>query len=278
MDLLEVLKLYRKDVWAGRVRLVRHADYRWDLEVLLRSGHFDEYQARQGRPVFKKAARIVSFVAERGTRSRFLGVFRVRGVSTKVPAYPPGFPYPHMGLGKLRYDLAKLPEFAPMENRLVIDWGAGTRSWVQKPRPKPVIEILPTGHVRDFPGYDEVILRFEELERIVRNPDANRTWHTMLRAVAGVYLITDMESGAQYVGSAHGDTAILGRWTSYVKTKDGGNKRLKELLSKHPDRYKSFVFSILRTLPRSMTKNEVIAVETLHKKKLGTRAFGLNEN
>jgi hypothetical protein len=132
--------------------------------------------------------------------------------------------------------------------------------------------------VREFPGYDDFILRFDELERIVTNPDANETWHRMLAGVAGVYLISDGKTGDLYVGSAYGEAGILGRWASYVRTKRGGNAKLRALLARDPARYQSFSFSILRTLPRSLTHKEVIAVESLYKAKLGTRAFGLNDN
>jgi len=50
------------------------------------------------------------------------------------------------------------------------------------------------------------------------------------------------------------------------------------LLERHPERYHEFRFSILRTLPRTMTAKEVAEVESLYKRKLGTRAFELNGN
>jgi hypothetical protein len=63
-----------------------------------------------------------------------------------------------------------------------------------------------------------------------------------------------------------------------VTTKHGGNKRLKAVLAAEPERHGAFSFSILRTLSRSLTAKEVITIEGHYKKKLGTRAFGLNEN
>jgi len=144
MNLLDVLRIYRQDIWSERVALVRHADARWDLDVLRRSGHFDEYQARQSRPVFG-CKYIVAFLGEKGPRSRFVGVYAVLGVSGEIPPWPAGFPYPQMAPGKYRYDLAKLGDFAEVEDRLVIDWGPGTRAWVQRLRvdkSKHVIELL----------------------------------------------------------------------------------------------------------------------------------------
>jgi hypothetical protein len=100
----------------------------------------------------------------------------------------------------------------------------------------------------------------------------------MLSSVSGVYLILDQRSGKQYVGSAYGKGGIWARWRSYAKNPSGGNKLLKILLHKHPDHYKHFLFSIMRVLEPSATKDDVIAQEIITKDKLGSRAFGLNSN
>ncbi|MDG0789952.1 GIY-YIG nuclease family protein [Cohnella ginsengisoli] len=144
--------------------------------------------------------------------------------------------------------------------------------------PKQVIEILPSGYVKEFPGFDNLILNYDELATIIKNPDPNRVWHNMLKSVAGVYLIVDLTNGSQYVGSASGEEGILGRWKTYVDSQHGGNARLMELLSLEPDRYKHFQFSILSALPRTLTKTQVISHEQKYKQKLGSRAFGLNAN
>jgi hypothetical protein len=126
--------------------------------------------------------------------------------------------------------------------------------------------------VREFAGFDDVHLRFDELKQIVDHPDANRLWHTMLGGVAGVYLIVDGTDGQQYIGSAYGEEGILGRWKGYATTKHGGNKRLKELLALDQQRFAAFSFSILRTLSRSLTAKEVIAIEGHLKKNLAIPA------
>jgi hypothetical protein len=63
-----------------------------------------------------------------------------------------------------------------------------------------------------------------------------------------------------------------------VKDPSGKNVLLKALLASSPTRYKQFQFSILRVLEPSATKDEVIGQEVSTKKKLGSRAFGLNSN
>ena len=93
-----------------------------------------------------------------------------------------------------------------------------------------------------------------------------------------VYLFVDTVSGQQYVGSAYGDDGLLGRWKAYIDTRDGGNKKIKELLRKEPERYHKFQFSILQILPKSTSNESVIQCEALYKNKLLSREFGMNDN
>lgn len=111
----------------------------------------------------------------------------------------------------------------------------------------------------------------------MENP-AYSDWQAALKSIYGIYLIVDKESGKQYVGSAYGKEGILQRWTKYVKTGHGDNKKMIDLLKEDPYRYKSFQFSILQVLPSNLTNDEVIEVENKYKDKLLTRKFGLNDN
>ena len=278
MELTQILRMYDDSIWGERIKLARHTDAHVDLDALQRSGHLFEYEQRQGKPYFHETDILFTFIGEQGSRSRFASAYRVNGVVEAAVPVSPDFPYPDLGLGTYCYDLVLLPAFAGLTNRLVIDWGKGTRSWVQWMKPKDVIEIRPVGYVREFAGYDEVVIDYDELASIIANPDANRVWHQMLGAVAGVYLITDLVDGQQYVGSASGEGGILSRWKTYASTPHGGNVQLKALLEAHPARHRKFQFSILRTLPRTQTAKEVVAVEARYKRKLGSRAFGLNSN
>ena len=259
-------------------KLVRHQSSKWDLQNLASHDQLDTYQSNQGRPVFN-CKYLVSFLGEKHSLARLYGVYEVKRVSRDTTRpWPSGYLYPHAAPGPLWYDLDKMPAFADLERRVVIKWGASTRSWVQWFSPREVVEILPQGYVREFPGYDEVLLTYHELREMVAHPASNREWHRALGSVAGVYLITDSSNGLQYVGSAHGADGILGRWKSYARTGHGGNRLLRDLLAKNPRAADSFQFSILRALPTSLTKEEVLGNETLYKKKLGSRAHGLNAN
>jgi hypothetical protein len=65
---------------------------------------------------------------------------------------------------------------------------------------------------------------------------------------------------------------------AYAATGHGGNKQLIELLATDKEYARGFSCTVLRTLPRTLTRQEVIEFESLYKTKLGARAFGLNSN
>lgn len=265
-----------------KTKLVRHQDQRFDVARLYRAGQFETYQSFQSRPVFEGTERVVSFLGRPGTTALFVGVYDVMGVEGRRDfKLPEGFLFPTMGATNcFRYDLRRDPKYAELEGRMVIDWGAGTRSWVQhyKDGAKKVVEVLPEGYVHEWPGFDEVVLKHHELVKVVKHRDAHREWHRMLGSVAGVYLILDNQTGDQYVGSAYGADGLLGRWRNYADTVHGGNKKLKELAKERPRLQDDLQFAILQTLPVTLTKAEVIAHEGRHKDKLGSRAHGLNSN
>ena len=64
----------------------------------------------------------------------------------------------------------------------------------------------------------------------------------------------------------------------YAITIHDGNKALKELIYKEGQDYKiNFQYSIMHVLSASRS-SEVEKYESLYKKKLGSRVFGLNRN
>lgn len=167
-----------------------------------------------------------------------------------------------------------------MKDRLVIDWGKGTINWCQNgTTEKELLEIRPAVSEISFTSYDKVLLSFETLHKIVYNKAAYKEWEEKLSAVAGVYLITDTKTGKHYVGSASGEQGGLwGRWSEYARTKHGGNKRLKELITADADYCNNFQYSILEVFPIKRDKHEVLEYEQLYKKKLWSIQFGLNDN
>ncbi len=278
LDFYDLLQLNNLDV-SAKVKMVRHQEPKYDLGHFRSQGIFDLYQSIQGRPVFDNCEYLVSFIGQKGSRALFCGVYKVNGCkSGKYIELPDNFQYPEWKKAKYLYLLEELPGFEDLKDRVIIDWGGSPRAWVQNLRHREVVEILPKGYVKEFPGYLDFVLTFDELVKIIRNSEANREWHRMLAGVAGVYLISDKLTGKQYIGSAYGEKGILGRWTQYAKTIHAGNRLLKELVSDKPAYSNNFQFTILQTLPRTLTQKEVITYESLYMNKLGSRAFGLNIN
>lgn len=284
MNLTELVKMRGFDI-TKKIKLLRHQDPQYDINFLYKHGMLEFYQSIQSKDVLGNCEYILSFLGVEGTKAIFIGAYEnvQRSLFDKnINKIPDNFPYmDFFNQSLFHYQLKKISLLEDLVDRLVIEWGKSTRSWYQwlyENKPKQIIEVLPDGYVKDFPGFDEMILNFNDLSKIVKNPDANRVWHTMLSSVAGIYLIVDLTDGNQYVGSAYGELGILGRWRNYVDTHHGGNIKLIELLQNDPDRYKNFQFTILRTLPKSLTQTQVITYENIYKEKLGSRTYGLNRN
>jgi hypothetical protein len=257
----------------AKIKLVRHADKRFPLldDYKFNITNFLNYQSEQGKPLFHNCDYIVSFLGEGGQKSRFLGVYKVNGVRQAANK-------------KFYYDLLEVAGYGDLKERVIIDWVSLPRSWhqwIHKVKAKPVIEVLPEKTFRNkaFTDYLDFILDFSELKNLINNGNSFKEWHMMLSVVKGIYLILDKTTGNKYIGSAFNETGIFGRWKSYAKTNGhGNNNKLKALISKDKHYSRYFQFTILMTLPMTMTKNEVIKREQLFKKKLGTKSFGLNCN
>ena len=260
----------------AKIKLARHKSARIDLYNMYttRKEDFLTYQSQQSRDVFKGTEYIVSFIGEEGSLSRFVGVFKVVDVKNNddneisISGSKYGF----------FYELDEISGFDDLKERAIIDWGLGTRSWVQWLKmEKEIVEIQPGLHYKQFTDYFDFILDFAELQEIVSNQ--YKDWKRMLSATKGIYLISDTKTGKLYVGSAYGEEGIWGRWKTYAKTKGhGNNKTLKELVAADKNYGNHFKFSILMLLPSTTTADQAIKKEKLFKNKLGTNSFGLNNN
>ncbi len=276
MNIEELLKLRGLDT-SKKIKLVRHQDQRYDLYELMTTGQLETYQACQSKPILD-CEYMVSFIGMPHSKARLYGVYKVLSRSRVGDICLPSSYKLKEDPENWFYKLEKVEGFEDLEERVIIDWGQSIRSWHQWIKEKEVVEILPTGYARPFPGYLDFVLNFDELSRIFNYPEANREWKSALSNVAGIYLILQPSTGAQYVGSACGSQGIYGRWNNYASTGHGGNKLLKLICESGRDMHREFRFSILRTLPKSLTQKEVIEYENFYKSKLGSRAYGLNEN
>src|SRR3546814_9518890 len=81
--------------------------------------------------------------------------------------------------------------------RVYIDWGPGTRAWVQRAqeKPKPILEVTRIFQEEAFPGYTAFIANLSAIEALPSN------WLAALRAARGIYLLTCPRTKEQYVGS-----------------------------------------------------------------------------
>jgi hypothetical protein len=263
----EVLSLKSDILDKHAVKYVRHKDNRKEYRELIKDrGELLKYQAQQSNNVFEKCDYIASFVGTEQSRAVFIGMFKVDGIKKNEHGF--------------EYDLSEVNGFEDFKERLVIDWGKSAITWHQwvNTNPKNIVEILPKGYLGEFSGLLNFTLDYVELRKLGENLSANREWYLQLSSINGIYLILDKVTGNQYIGSAYGKDGIWQRWSEYSKTGHGGNELLKELCLIDSQYYKNFQFTILQSLPSNLSNKDVIAVENLYKKKLGTKVFGLNKN
>ncbi|MGR3467231.1 MAG: GIY-YIG nuclease family protein, partial [Shimia sp.] len=141
------------------------------------------------------------------------------------------------------------------------------RSWSQwvHSQNKRILEWRRTSLEPPFPGFAAFSARIGELATLPR------TWRAALSASGGVYLLVS-DTGAHYVGSASGEDGFWGRWQAYAANGHGGNVLLQAAGQK------DYTVSVLETAGNTATLPEIIARESAWKRKLGTRATGLNAN
>jgi len=268
----------------ARVKLLRHSLNDNGFRECADAGMIYEYTCHQKADFSKNYDYWIVFVSGKSTQAKLFACYEVGDyVPDTQENIPTGFPAIEASCFQGQnayYNLKPVDILAEYENRLMIDWGKATISWHQKgTTPKPVLAIRDKPGV-SFPGYENVVLTYSELKARIEseNEDEHTQWYTALSKVNAVYLIVDLESGQQYVGSAYGEEGLWGRWRSYVDTGHGNNKLMKELICAHPERYHHFQFSILQILPKTVTDEEVIHTESLYKRKLQSVVFGMNDN
>ena len=254
------------------VKLVRHQDHRFDKTPYqlwrANDGSFELYQRIQRNPWFRDADYVASFVATPLNETLFVGLYRVASAGIA----PAGTIDPASGgdeAGSHFYDLQLVDELAEYRAKLIIEWGLGKRSWVQRAhlnKAKPIIELRRSAGDPPFPGFLDFC---ERLSTLVSLP---LSWRQALSAVRGVYLLSCPKTGMNYVGSAGGERGLWGRWEDYVASGHGGNKRMMEVPAA------DYQVSILEVASSAATTEELIRMENRWKQKFLTRIHGLNAN
>lgn len=282
----DILKLHGFD--PTEFRLARHGFKEIDpLETFhTNPDRLMAYQAFQTRDRLGDARYFASFAAYHGTQAILLGVYKIglkysqidapqhlKDLVRDIAEENGWWATDELLKTNTFYELSEVEIFKQYSTRLVIDWGGAVTAWVQKRTGKPIVAILPSNAAREFASFENTVLSFSELQRIVKNPTSNRTWVQALKSVNGIYVITDIRDGRNYVGSAYGKDGIWGRWSTYVRTGHAGNKELKNL-----DSMEHMQFSILEILSGTSTAANAVEKENLWKLKLRSREGGFNAN
>ena len=102
------------------------------------------------------------------------------------------------------------------KERLVVDWGPGTRSWAQRAsRQAKPIRALRDEQDPPFPGFSQFCMDVHDL------PEIYPSWKERLQQVKGIYVLVDKKTGQQYVGSAKGEDSLWGRFWDYARRGHG---------------------------------------------------------
>ena len=234
-------------------------------------GQFDEWQRWQSRKNFERKF-VVSFISLPGAnRWLFAGVHLSKWAKwiEKDEYY--------------YYDLIEDQSCSEMNGRIVASFSrTGRQSYLNA---ENCIEQITLSEILgerlaigEFPGFKAINLTKAELELIVRQ--SSESWRTALSNVAGIYLISDTESGKLYVGSASGEGGIWQRWASYATNGHGGNVELRNLLSTMSEinRSKHFRYSILEIADIHASREDILRRESHWKDVLLSRSHGLNAN
>ena len=259
----------------ANVRLVRHQD-----DASLRKSKtlfeiwkqepekFEVYQSIQSKKKFHSGELLASFVVtpRPSNETLFIGLYSVEGIGTA----PEGTRDPvsfRDASGSFLYDLKPDPRLDEYKLRLRIDWGLGARAWVQLATgsEKKIIALRDEEN-RPFPGFDQLTIGLEDF------PTLPGEWVSHLKKNKGIYLIVNRSNGKQYVGSAIGEDSIWQRWSEYFKNGHGGNKKMREELSR------DYQLSVLHAVPLMTSDTNIAAMEENWKRKLLSRQFGLNAN
>lgn len=260
------------------VRLLRHRDTKPRIHRALYDAamkfdpRFAQYQERQGAPQvieqFRNAKYLAGFVVEPVTQQTvFVGIWerleeRTEHKDNPFEADPPTS-------RSVEFNTRRLEQFDDYSGRLVINWGDGTRAWVQRAdnQDKPIVELRKTKHDPDFPGFLKFQIALDQVEALYSG------WIQVLRNARGIYLLVRRKSGEQYVGSATGGDGFFGRWLCY-QDGHGGNVGMRELAADAAE----YDVNILEVAASNALTEEIYERESMWKTKLGTRVVGLNRN
>jgi hypothetical protein len=264
--------LKSENVEPSRVTLIRHKDARLRQRTLFDIWFsdrelFEAYQsiqpAKNNLPVGHVLA---SFVVTAANDTVFVGCYDI--VSSNVIGEGELDPVNGSVLSPsmLRHSLAPIPALSPYVSRLVIKPWRDAINYVKRAdRADPeILELRREDYDEPFPGHLKFARRLGDMTKIYRS------WQDQL-AVRGVYLFT-FDDGVHYVGSATGAAGFTQRWADYLNNGHGGNASLQLRDARQA------TVSILEVAGSSHSREDVLAMESMWKRKLGKGVQALNEN
>jgi hypothetical protein len=262
----------------SEVRLIRHKDTRasrgfgpYELWRDYRE-KFDLYQSNQSlhNRVKLSSKFWAVFLGTPSKETMFVGIYESKYLGLNQegfyePHVPDEFTLPQTCD---TYELKLCEELADLAGKLFIEWGQGALAWIQYAdrNDKKVSELRREFREEEFPGYLNFV---EPLSRMNSLPIG---WQAALKLANGIYLLTCPQTREQYVGSAYGGLGFWGRWQEYITNGHGGNVALK---SRDLSDYQ---VAILEVAGSTASVEEIIAKESLWKRKFQSKDMGLNRN
>jgi hypothetical protein len=275
--------LRSKDIDPQKVLVMRHRPREPELNKVLpwlaaeRPDVFNAYQQTQGEKVERamtSAEYVASFIGREAGKAVFVGLYAI-GASKpltheefwRVPAYIEMKAFGMSGISGDRstilwFDLSLTDFYASWKGKLIVGWPPPERSWWRRAHRNemPVFAVLEQSTFdADMPKWDEISLTWDELRVLPTR------WKAKLSEWRAIYYIFDTSDGKGYVGSAYGETNLLGRWLGYAARGHGDNVLLRQRDSNE------FRFSILQRVSPDMDPNDVIRLEATWKERLHTR-------
>jgi hypothetical protein len=233
MSIMFNILLKECGVTPADVILVRHQDQRADkgrtpYELWREAPEaFEAYQAIQStsqRSRFDGAQYWAVFVGTPAGETVFVNLY----AAVYQGLLDQDLPRPHNdGIDQAgtrdRYALTVDPRLSKYAGKLLIEWGEGTRAWVQRAerQDKPIVELRPRVSELPFPGFLKFQRPLSQLASVPQN------WIDALKAAKGVYVLVCPQTNRHYVGQADGAEGFWQRWQDYRRNGHGGTVALK---------------------------------------------------
>lgn len=219
----------------SKVHLVEGGGQENPLHLYL-TGKFEEWQRWQERRNFERSYVISLIRLPESSRWLFAGVYLSGGAEV-------------VGRGQYYYRLTEDPACSGMSGRLIVTLGREVQQrYINAEHcanDMSIAEVMADRYsMGQFPGFKSIDISKTELDLLIlRSIDS---WRVPLSGVAGVYLVSDTQTGELFVSSAAGEGGIWRSWCDCASSGHGGNPELRRLLVNDGiDRANAFRYSIL---------------------------------